>query len=49
MKTIDHEELKRKLDQKAPFRLVIALSEWAYQAKHIPGSIHFATFRRVTK
>src|SRR5438067_13719213 len=23
----------------------MALAEWAYQAKHIPGSIHFATMR----
>lgn len=33
------------LDRKVSFRLVMALSEWAYQAKHIPGSLHFATFR----
>ncbi|HLZ62158.1 MAG TPA: rhodanese-like domain-containing protein [Ktedonosporobacter sp.] len=45
MQTINHEELKRKLDRKEDFRLVMALGEWAYQAKHIPGSIHFATMR----
>ncbi len=45
MKTISHEELKQKLDRKENFRLVMALAEWAYQAKHIPGSIHFATMR----
>lgn len=45
MKTISHEELKPKLDRKDDFRLVMALGEWAYQAKHIPGSIHFATTR----
>ncbi len=33
------------LDRKEDFRLVMALAEWAYQAKHIPGSIHFATMR----
>jgi hypothetical protein len=27
------------------FRLVNALGEWAYQSKHIPGSMHFATMR----
>jgi rhodanese-related sulfurtransferase len=41
MKTISREELKQKLDRKENFRLVMALAEWAYQAKHIPGSLHF--------
>ena len=45
MKTIGHEELKQMLDRQEPFRLVMALGEWAYQAKHIPGSLHFATMR----
>jgi rhodanese-related sulfurtransferase len=45
MKTISREELKEKLDRKENFRLVMALAEWAYQAKHIPGSIHFATMK----
>jgi rhodanese-related sulfurtransferase len=45
MRTIGHEELKQKLDRKDNFRLVMALAEWAYQAKHIPGSIHFATMK----
>ncbi len=45
MKTINREELKQKLDRKEDFRLVMALAEWAYQAKHIPGSINFATTR----
>ncbi len=45
MKTISREELKQMLDRKEDFRLVMALGEWAYQAKHIPGSIHFATTR----
>ena len=45
MKTIGHEELKQMLDRQDDFRLVMALSEWAYLAKHIPGSLHFATFR----
>jgi len=45
MRTIGHEELKQKLDRKDHFSLVMALAEWAYQAKHIPGSIHFATMR----
>ena len=45
MKTISREELKEKLDHKENFRLVMALADWAYQAKHIPGSIHFATMK----
>ncbi len=45
MRTIGHEELKQKLYRKDHFRLMMALGEWAYQAKHIPGSIHFATTR----
>jgi len=40
MRTIGHEELKQKLDRQDPFRLGMALGEWAYQAKHIPGSLH---------
>jgi rhodanese-related sulfurtransferase len=45
MRTISREELKQKLERKDDFRLVMALADWAYQAKHIPGSIHFATTR----
>jgi len=45
MKTINREELKQKLDRKEDFCLVMALAEWAYQAEHIPGSMHFATTR----
>src|SRR2546425_1836459 len=45
MRTIGHEELKQKLDRQDHFRLVMALGEWAYQAKYIPGSLHFATMR----
>ena len=37
------------LDRQEDFRLVMALSEWAYQAKHIPGSLHFATFREALR
>jgi rhodanese-related sulfurtransferase len=45
LKTISRQELKQKLDRKEDFRLVMALAEWAFQAKHIPGSIHFATMK----
>ena len=40
MNLIDREELKAKLDRGDDFKLVCALSEWAFKAKHIPGSIH---------
>jgi rhodanese-related sulfurtransferase len=39
--TIDREELKGKIDGGVPVKLVMALNQWAFDAKHIPGSIHF--------
>jgi rhodanese-related sulfurtransferase len=39
--TISREELKAKLDSGEPIRLVMALNRWAFDAKHIPGSLHF--------
>lgn len=41
--TIGREELKAKLDRGDDFKLVMALNRWAYDAKHIPGSVHFDT------
>lgn len=41
--TIDRAELKDKLDRRQPIKLVMALNRWAYDAKHIPGSLHFDT------
>jgi|SRR6266487_1906974 rhodanese-related sulfurtransferase len=43
MKLISHDELKRKLERKDHFKLVMALGDWQYRAKHIPGSFHFPT------
>ena len=43
MKLISREELKAKLDRGDDVKLVFALGEWAYRAKHIPGSLHFKT------
>jgi rhodanese-related sulfurtransferase len=40
MNLISRDELKTKIDNKDDFKLVCALSEWAYRAKHIPGSLH---------
>jgi rhodanese-related sulfurtransferase len=39
--TIGREELKNKLDSGDPVKLVMALNRWAFDAKHIPGSLHF--------
>ena len=40
MNLISRDELKEKLDRGDEFKLVCALGEWAFQAKHIPGSLH---------
>ena len=40
MKLIDRDELKAKIDAGGDFKLVMVLSEWAYRAKHIPGSLN---------
>jgi rhodanese-related sulfurtransferase len=41
IRTIGREELKAKLDRNDRFTLIMALNRWAYDAKHIPGSVHF--------
>ncbi len=41
IRTISREELKGKLDRGEQFQLIMALNRWAFEAKHIPGSIHF--------
>jgi rhodanese-related sulfurtransferase len=43
MQLISCDELKRKLERKDQFKLVMALGDWQYRAKHIPGSLHFLT------
>ena len=40
MKLISREELKEKLDRGDDFKLVMTLEKWAFQLKHIPGSIN---------
>lgn len=40
MNLISQEELKAKLDAGDDFKLVMTLSEWAFRAKHIPGSLN---------
>ena len=41
MRLIDREELKERLDRGDDLKLVMALHDWSYRAKHIPGTIHF--------
>lgn len=41
MKLISGGELKEKLDKGEDIKLVFALGDWQYRAKHIPGSLHF--------
>jgi hypothetical protein len=43
VRLIDREELKARLDRGDDFKLVLALEEWAYRAKHIPGTLFFPT------
>jgi rhodanese-related sulfurtransferase len=38
---IDREALRARLARGERFKLVMAAREWAFRAKHIPGSIHF--------
>lgn len=39
MKAICSEALKTRLDRGDPLKLVMVMQEWAYGAKHIPGSL----------
>jgi rhodanese-related sulfurtransferase len=43
IRTISRDELKETLDRANDLRLIMALNRWAFDAKHIPGSIHFDT------
>ena len=43
IRTISREDLKAKLDSGEDLKLVMALNRWAFDAKHIPGSLHFDT------
>ena len=40
MNLISREALKAKLERGEDFKLVMVLGEWAFRAKHIPGSIN---------
>jgi rhodanese-related sulfurtransferase len=43
MNLIGTDELRERLAQGDPIKLVMTLGEWAYRAKHIPDSLHFAS------
>jgi rhodanese-related sulfurtransferase len=43
IRTIGRDELKAKLDRREDVKLIMALNRWAFEAKHIPGSLHFDT------
>ena len=45
MQLISRDELKQKVERGDQFKLVMALGDWHYRAKHIPGSLHFFTPR----
>jgi rhodanese-related sulfurtransferase len=49
MNLITGEELKQKLDRGDKFKLVNALGEWAFNAKHIPGSINISKIEDAKK
>lgn len=43
IRTISREELQAELARGDGVKLIMALSRWAFDAKHIPGSMHFDT------
>lgn len=43
IRTIGRDELREKLERGDDVKLIMALNRWAFEAKHIPGSLHFDT------
>jgi rhodanese-related sulfurtransferase len=41
VRTIARDEVRDRLDSGKPIKLIMALNQWAFEAKHIPGSVHF--------
>ena len=41
MHEIDRDTLRSRLARGDDFKLVMAAHDWAFRAKHIPGSVHF--------
>ena len=49
MKLITREELKQKLDNGDEFKLAMVLGDFAYRAKHIPGSLNIHSPKEAEK
>ncbi len=49
MNLITREELKARIDSGDDFKLVMVLSEWAFRAKHIPGSLNIDNPAKATE
>lgn len=49
MKLISRDELKTKLDRGDDFKLLMTLGQFAYDAKHIPGSIQCDSIENAEK
>jgi rhodanese-related sulfurtransferase len=45
MRLISRDELRAKLERGDDFNLLMVLSANAFEAKHIPGSVHFTTWQ----
>lgn len=43
IRTISRDELWEKIQRGDDFKLIMALNHWAFEAKHLPGSLHFDT------
>jgi rhodanese-related sulfurtransferase len=43
IRTISRHDLRQKLERGDDFKLIMALNRWAFDAKHIHGSLHFDT------
>ena len=49
MRTVTREELKAKLDRGEDLKLVMTMSDTAYDWLHIPGSLHFERASDIVK
>ena len=49
MELIERDELKAKIDRGDDFKLVMVLGEWAFNAKHIPGSMNIFDPKKATE
>jgi rhodanese-related sulfurtransferase len=41
--TIEREQLRQELQRGQSLKLIMAVSEWGFRVKHIPGSLRFKT------